>query len=127
MYTQLNTCQRYLGLQPSFLTNLMNAIDTIREQFGTAKTAADISLHDFESELTVPRKTVYSRPEELTKLRWNEMFTCLDEKCRNVFGIIRLILTLPVHSTNCERGFSVMKQVQRPQWSIEGCVVVTSD
>ena len=90
----------------------MNAIDAITAQFGTVITAAGISLHDVESELTVLRKTVYSRPEGLTKLRWCEIFTCLSETCPNLLGIIQLILALPVHSADCERGFSVMKKVK---------------
>ena len=89
-----------------------NAINAITAHFGTAIAAAGVSLHDVESELTVLRKTVYSRPEGLMKLRWSEIFTCLGESCPNVLGIIRLILTLPVHSADCERGFSVMKKVK---------------
>ena len=90
----------------------LNAINAITGHFRTAITAAGVSLHDVESELTVLRKTVYGKPEGLTKLGWSEIFTCLGETCPNVLGIIKLILTLPIHSADCERGFSVMKKVK---------------
>ena len=57
------------------------------------------------------------------KLSWSEIFTCLGQTCPNVLGIIRLILTLPVHSADCERGFSVMKKVKsdcRASLPVEG-------
>ena len=39
-----------------------NAINAITAHFGTAIAAAGVSLHGVESELTVLRKTAYSRP-----------------------------------------------------------------
>ena len=45
-------------------------------------------------------------------MRWNRIFGCLADITLNVLAVISLLLTIPPHSADCERGFSLMSKVK---------------
>ena len=58
--------------------------------------------------------STFYRSEGLHRLTWMDVIPALEAQqlCPNVLSVIKLLLTLPVHSAECERGFSVMKKVK---------------
>jgi hypothetical protein len=58
----------------------------------------------------------------IAQLTWPEVFQALHDTCPNVLAVMNLILTLPSHSADCERGFSCMKKL-KTDWrsSLQEC------
>lgn len=48
----------------------------------------------------------------MNHMRWSRIFACLADVTPNVLAVISLLMTIPPHSADCERGFSLMSRVK---------------
>jgi len=72
---------------------------------------ADIKLYDVKPELS-QLKSMLVRRKDLHKMKWSTVWALYEELAPNFLKLIDLLLTLPAHSADCERGFSRLKQVK---------------
>ena len=71
-----------------------------------------ITIDDVMIEFTLLKKHVYDMGVPVGKVTWPHVFSGLVSTCPNVLSVISLLLTLPAHSADCERGFSCMKKIK---------------
>ena len=71
-----------------------------------------VSMDDIIHEWIILRNHIYSRDEALPTLQWTAVYNATQDQCANVLKVVSIILTIPVHSADCERGFSYMKHIK---------------
>lgn len=72
---------------------------------------AGIDIFQAAEEWPDLRREISRRYQDLTSASW-ENLNNLNDRFPNALGVIDFILSLPSHSADCERGFSLMKRVK---------------
>lgn len=89
------------------------AVDCLASHFKPClKTVEQGHLNE---EWTTLKSEIYSSKtweQDLKALSWLEVNRLYGEKCKNILSLIDLILTLPVSTAECERGFSWLKRTK---------------
>ena len=72
---------------------------------------AGVDVDSVQLEWTLLKTDLYSDndPEEIKKLSWREINRKKRSQYENILAVSDLLLCLPFSSTECKRGFSVMK------------------
>jgi len=85
----------------------------ICEEFKVVLERAGVDLNQAQDEWTSLKLNVKTKAGmgQISKTEWSS-FTGRREDFQNVLTVIDFILTLPSHSADCERGFSLMKRVK---------------
>ena len=73
---------------------------------------AGVAVESVELEWTLLKNDVYSEPEEGKNLTWPEINRRWKSRYGNVLAVVDLLLCLPSSSAECERGFSLMKNIK---------------
>ncbi|XP_053571862.1 zinc finger protein 862-like [Bombina bombina] len=90
-------------------------IVTLTSQFQPVLEAQGVSCREIVNEWTVLKTSLYNKNDWEKKLKtvtWPELNREFGDKCGHLLSLMDLILTLPVSTSECERGFSKMKMIK---------------
>ena len=90
-------------------------IDTLVEHFATVLQGAGADTAKMSDEWTALKASIYAQPDWLQYIKcvtWPELHRKFSTEAPNVFILIDLVLSLPVSTAECERGFNTMKQIK---------------
>ena len=73
---------------------------------------AGVAVNSVEFEWTLLKNNLYSEPEEVKNLTWPEINRRWKSHYGNILAVVDLLLCLPSSSTECERGFSLIKNIK---------------
>ena len=79
--------------------------------FKVALERAGVAVDDVVTEWCLLRGQLY-RKRDFKKLSWAQVSGLYDITCSNILSLIDLLLTIPVATAECERGFSRMKIIK---------------
>ena len=79
--------------------------------FKVALERAGVDVDDVVTEWCLLRGQLY-RKRDFRKLSWAQVNGLYDITCANILSLIDLLLTIPVATAECERGFSRMKIIK---------------
>ena len=73
---------------------------------------AGVAVNSVEFEWTLLKNNLYSEPEEVKNLTWPEINRRWKSHYGNILAVVDLLLCLPSSSAECERGFSLIKNIK---------------
>ncbi|XP_013394236.1 zinc finger protein 862-like [Lingula anatina] len=71
-----------------------------------------VSISEIEAEWGILKENIYSNHKDVHSLTWKLVNSLYVAKCPNILAVVDLLLSLPAGSSECERGFSVMKNIK---------------
>ena len=87
-------------------------VATLVDAFVPVLSNAEVCPDLVEAEWTELKYALYDSPVMPQLQSWPDIFKSLAPKYPNIMAIIELLLVLPAHTADCERGFSLMKQTK---------------
>ncbi|XP_071795584.1 zinc finger protein 862-like [Asterias amurensis] len=84
------------------------------DHFGPIMTDAGVDTDAVELEWDMLKAAVFNRYKDVHNAMWSDIgpASAADPNCKNAMALIDLILTIPAHSADAERGFSEMKLIK---------------
>ena len=83
--------------------------------FATVLESAGANTANMLDEWTALKSGIYSQPGWLQYVQcttWAELNRKYVKELSNIFKLVDLVLTLPVSTAECERGFNSMKKIK---------------
>ena len=87
-------------------------MDVLSEKFQNILEKSGTDISALGPEWDILKTTLYDRHKDVYGLDWTTVNKTCSDTCLNILSLIDLILSIPAHSADAERGFSEMKLVK---------------
>ena len=87
-------------------------VDVLSEKFQNILEKSGTDISALGPEWDILKTILYDRYKDVYGLDWTTVNKTCSDTCPNILSLIDLILSIPAHSADAERGFSEMKLVK---------------
>ncbi|KAK0134949.1 Zinc finger protein 862 [Merluccius polli] len=87
-------------------------VDALCAHFQPVLNSSDVCVELIPDQRLILKTKIYAEQENLQNLSWSEVNRKHGELCPDVLDLMDLVMSIPVSTADCERGFNTMKQVK---------------
>lgn len=87
-------------------------VDALCTHFQPVLNSSGVCVELIPDQWLILKTKIYAEQENLQSLSWSEVNRKHGELCPDVLDLMDLVMSIPVSTADCERGFNTMKQVK---------------